>query len=178
MNKKKYYIYTDASYSHKEALGVSGYLIFTSEFTHELSEITELSIKTDVFKESNNIRAELCGAINVLKIFIETQKKEKCCFSSLEINLYTDCKSLTNLLARRKKLELTGYIGSSKKTILSNADLYKIFFLIYDDLKPIIHWVKGHSSKASQTLVQRNFQIIDKHVRKELRTYVDQIKKV
>ena len=170
----KYFIYTDASFSHLESLGVSGFLIFDDEVKHEQSQVSDLGIRTHFFKEVNNIRAEIVGAIHCLKTFILERKSESnsVIFENLDIKFYSDCQTLTNLLGRREKLESTNYISARKKSALVNTELYKAFFQIYDELKPTIHWVKGHTKKESQNLNQKNFELVDKQVRKELRALI------
>ena len=172
MKVSKIFIYTDASFSLAGAFGVYGFVIFNSVATHEKGLAMEPGIRTHFFKEANNIRAEIFGAIHGLKIFIEESRKDKLNLNGIEINLYSDCQTLTNLLGRRDKLTSTNYISASKKTTLANADLYKIFYSIYDELKPKLHWVKGHSKKENQSIIQKNFQMVDRQVRKELRTLV------
>ena len=169
---KRYFIYTDASYSHLDGFGVSGFMVFDGVAAHESGQMSEPGIRNHFFKETNNIRAEIFGAIHVLNTFITEREKEKVKLSDIEVNLYSDCQTLTNLLGRREKLNTTDYISARKKTTLPNADLYKTFFTIYDELKPVIHWVSGHSKKDGQTLEQNNFQLIDRQVRKELRILV------
>lgn len=172
MSKTKYFLYTDASFSHFEACAVSGFLFFNSESSHEKSKPATPGIRTHFFKESNNIRAEISGAIYGLKIFIEQMKNENTKLESIEVCLFSDCQTLTKLLSRREKLVAADYLSARKKTILANADLYKLFFLIHDEVRPVIHWVKGHSKRENQSLIQKNFQIVDRQVRKELRDFV------
>ena len=179
MSKTKYFVYTDASFSHLDLLGISGFSIFESEATHEQGVMTRAGIRTHFFKESNNIRAEIIGALWALKTIAEESKNSGPgkLSDKLEINLFSDCQTLTNLLARRKKLIATDYIGVRKNTPLANTDLYKTFFLIYDELQPVIHWVNGHTKKENQSQIQKNFEVVDKQVRKELRTMVKKNKK-
>lgn len=158
-----YYIYTDASFSHKSQTGVLGFYIFRNAEEHEAG-LTSLSlIHTRVLKEKNNIRVELRAVMEALET-VEMKLIEK-----THITLYTDCEGIPHLLERRKKLEAVHYISQRKKTILANADLYKSFFLIFDRLKPKIIWVKGHSPSKNQTIIQKNFSFIDKAVREKLR---------
>ncbi len=175
MSSPQYYIYTDASFSHLQSFGVSGFLIFDSQDSHEKSQPAKPGLRTHFFKESNNIRAEIVGALYALQIFIEERKKDGQKFESFETHLYSDCQTLTNLLERREKLKATNYISARTKTELINTDLYKKFFAVYDELKPSIHWVKGHSKKATKTLTEKNFELVDKQVRKELRATVDRV---
>jgi ribonuclease HI len=172
MKIEKYFIYTDASYSHLDGFAVSGFLIFDGLKAHQASQFTKDGVRTYFFKEENNIRAEIVGAMHALNLFIEERKKEKVSLDDIEVNLYSDCQTLTNLLQRREKLEATDFISARKKTTLPNATLYKDFFSLYDELKPKIHWLEGHSKKATQSLEQKHFALVDKQVRQELRATV------
>ncbi len=142
-------IYCDASFSHKHKLAVSGYLIVEENQRREF--VFE-------FSEKNNIRAELRGVIEALKSQAPKQG----------ISLYTDCQAISSLLKRRQKLESTGFITAKGKT-LNNADLYEKFYTHYDRVKPIIHWVKGHTRNYSRDDVAKNFSYVDRLVRKKLK---------
>lgn len=166
---QKIFIYTDASFNPSEGLALSGFLFFANEIAHQSSTILDSSIETQSFKVKNNIRAEIIGANHCLKRLIDEIKLIGIDAKNLEINLYSDCQTLTNLLIRREKLTAKNFISGKTKAELANADLYKIFYLMYDELKPNIFWVKGHSKSENQSLQQKNFQIIDRLVRKELR---------
>ena len=169
---QKIFIYSDASFNASLALAVSGYLFFGSETSHASSEVVEANVQTRSFKVNNNIRAEMMGANYILKKLNDEIKLKDIDLASLEINFYSDCQTLTDLLGRRDKLQANNFISGKKKTELANADLYKEFYALYDLLKPQIIWVKGHSRSAGQSLEQKNFQIIDQKVRKELRLLV------
>lgn len=156
------HMYTDASFNNIKLVGVSGFIIFKNDEEHKTGVIPSSLICTMKFPEKTNIRAELRGAI----LALEAAGSQK---NISKINLYTDCEVIPNLLKRRKKLESVGFMSGRKKEILSNADLYQKLFALYDQLHPTICWVKGHTSKKNQTLIQKNFSHIDKIVRKELR---------
>lgn len=171
MSKEEFSIFSDASYSKKHKLGVAGFLIINNANNHAAFKISSSKVQTTVFKEENNIRVELRGVIWALESFMADQKHDSI-GSSVNIShlsIYIDCKSVLSLLDRRTKLEASNYISKRSKRILSNADLYKRFFVLYDDIKPNIIWVKGHSAKRERTFVQNNFSYIDMIVRKELR---------
>jgi ribonuclease HI len=171
---QKIFIYTDASFSTSLALAVSGYLFFDSEASNARSEVLVENIETRSFKAQNNIRAEIMAANYVLKKLNDEIERKEINFKNLEINLYSDCQTLTDLLRRREKLLAKNFVSGKKKTELANADLYKEFYALYDSLKPEIIWVKGHSPRKGQSVEQKNFQIIDQKVRKELRLLGEQ----
>lgn len=169
LKTEKYFIYTDASFSKNDSFGVSGFMVFFQDENHNKSLIDERGIRLKSFQESNNIRSELLGAIYALEMFKLEMESKNLNIKTLDVHLYSDCQTLTNLLKRREKLEAHNFISGRKKSLLANADLYQYFFALYDKMNPTIHWVKGHSKNDNQTLFQKNFQIIDRAVRKELR---------
>lgn len=148
-----YDVYTDASFDPKRHLAVAGFCILKNAEEKPLVHIHQ-------FEEKNNIRSELRGALIALEA-AETHRTA--------VTLYTDCQGIFNLPQRREKLESCGYKSNRKNTPLANADLYQAFFLISDRLNLKIIWVKGHSPSANQTLIQKNFRVVDQAVRKKLR---------
>lgn len=159
----------DASFNPSLDLAVAGCLLFDTEISNAESAVVDANIETYSFKVKNNIRAEIIGVNYFLKKINAEMKLKAIDFKDVEINLYSDCQTLTNLLKRRDKLLANNFISGKKKAELANADLYKEFYATYDLVKPKINWVKGHSRLKGQSLEQKNFQIIDQKVRKELR---------
>jgi len=88
---------------------------------------------------------------------------------SPKIHLYTDCQAVVNLPQRRSKLETRSFKSQKTGSLLKNADLYRRFFSLMDQVSIKLFWLKGHTEKAGQSLYQRNFSYIDRHVRKTLR---------
>jgi ribonuclease HI len=169
-----FYIYTDASFSKIKLLAVSGFLIFRNSEDHEAGVTSLSSIRTHTFPEKTNIRAELRGVLWALEATPPeiTPLHERKSPEKIEIFLYTDCQAVLQLLARREKLEASGFRSRRKNKILPNADLYQAFFAHYDQWAPKIIWVKGHSPRRGQDLIQKNFSRIDQVVRKELKAKV------
>ena len=174
MSVNKWYVYTDASFHKTKLLAVSGFLIFRNRDDHEAGALPSTWVRTVTFHEKTNIRAELKGVLLALEtISLEiNQIHEGNSQENVKINLYTDCQAIANLLGRREKLEASHFMSRRKKEILSNADLYKEFFALYDRLRPEIFWVKGHSPQRPQDLIRKNFRVVDQTVRKELRAAV------
>ncbi len=153
------FIYTDASFSKSHEIAITGYAIVQGTFEHEAMSSKDLLFKTQKINEVNNIRAELRGVISALKA----------CPAHKRVMLFTDCKTVVDLPSRRKDLEESKFISKAKQTELTNTDLYKEFYTIFDLVKPELHWVKGHTSSKSQTKSQENFSCLDKEVREVLR---------
>ncbi len=170
----KILVYTDASFSQTASLGVSCFLIFTNQENHDSGKPFNDLVKTKSFTEKTNIRAKLRSAIFALEATAERLQAIKSINVQVEINLYTDCQAISQLLKRRVRLEASGYKSARKQKVLTNADLYQIFFSLCDRLQPNIHWVKGHSKNSEQSLIQRHFTVIDQMARKELRALVAQ----
>ena len=101
---------------------MSGFLFFANEVAHQSSTILDSSIETQSFKVKNNIRAEIIGANHCLKRLIDEIKLIGIDAKNLEINLYSDCQTLTNLLLRREKLTAQNCISGKTKAELANAD--------------------------------------------------------
>ena len=76
------HIYTDASFSKPHELAVIGHALFESTHEHETKAISEVKLHIRLIKESNNIRAELRGAIEALRA----------CPKGAIVLLYTDAK--------------------------------------------------------------------------------------
>jgi ribonuclease HI len=170
MKETNIHIYSDASFSKENHIAVAGFLLFENDDSHIAPEISQ-PIQTKVFKEKNNIRAELQGVIFALETSVEKleQTDSNAGAQNRQINLYTDCQSIARLLGRRKRLESSNFMSNRTKKSLSNADLYKRFFTVYDKITPNLFWVKGHTSKKDRDLIQQNFSHVDKAVRKVLR---------
>jgi len=155
------YLYTDGSYSRSHQIGVAGFLLYKSSEDNELGTVFKSSLQK--FNENSNIRVEFKAAIMALEFIIS----EKLNFS--EIQLFTDCKAITDLLQRRKRLESRNYISQNKNKPLTHTDLYKKLFTLTDHLSPQMNWIKGHSSDKSKNPYRSNFNLLDRTVRKELR---------
>jgi ribonuclease HI len=93
--------------------------------------------------------------------------------TDFNVEVYTDCQSLCDLLERRKtKLEQTNFITRSGK-VLENAELYKELFMMTNKFNIHIFKLKGHTATSHRmSLPQKIFAILDKLSRKELRATV------
>jgi ribonuclease HI len=159
------FIYSDASFCRRSQLAVLGCLIFKNKKQHEESCREDFPIRLTEIKETNNIRAEIRGAIKALELGLSEK--------SSQIVLYTDCQTVSGLIARREKLEKSQFISKSKNKLLANADLYKEFYKIYDVLKPQILWLKGHTAQSKAGPVETRFSFLDKAVRRRLRDLLE-----
>jgi ribonuclease HI len=165
------FIYTDASFSKASGVAVLGYLAFNSKEQHDHVYDSEAAMKTNGvlirmshYQETNNIRAELRAVLDGLNFCSKFPPEKR-----KRVVLFTDCQTVVNLIERRTRLEALGFVSKSKNVILANADLYKDFYKIYDQIKPEINWVKGHKSNSLKNNVDKNFSILDRAIRSLLR---------
>ena len=160
--------YVDASFDKTRSIGVLGYIVVVDGYINE--EISLLKFE----REDNNIRLELRASIEVLNKIIEIKNSQNTT-SNLESQqnnhfvIYTDCQSVSKLLARRETLLAKNFKSKSTAKQLNNADLYKEFFYLYELALPEIVWIKGHSSKSLRSKDAEFFHQIDKSVRHKLR---------
>jgi ribonuclease HI len=154
------YVYCDASFSKSHGVAVIGYSVFRTQTEHDNVLLQDKEIVFCEIEETNNIRAEIRGALAALEG----------CPSAGKIFLYTDCQTVVDLPRRREKLERTNFISETKGRELTNTELYRKFYKLYDRARPEIVWIKGHTSKKV-TNSQKNFSFLDKAVRKKLRLY-------
>ena len=166
-DSKTTFIYTDASYSKLHNIAVIGFAQFIGINHHATAALSDLELHFAVIVEKNNIRSEIRGAIMGLKA----------CHKKSKIVLYSDCHAVTKLAQRREKLEEQQFISQSSGLILHNADLYREFYSLSDQLEIETHWVQGHSPHKDSDRVQTNFSYLDKQVRKKLRSKISELER-
>ena len=117
-----------------------------------------------------NTRLELTTVLWALRHFKNNFHRKKANRSYYpDVRIVSDCKTIEDLPSRRDRLEKCAYKSNRTGELLSNADLYKKYFLLYDEIKPEIIRVKGHSASRQHTIIQRLFSHVDKTTRAELR---------
>ncbi len=91
------------------------------------------------------------------------------------LQLYSDSQCVAGLLARRARLERTGFHSRGGNGLLKNASLYGKYYEYHDGLKFEVTKVAGHTPSGSRNTVQRIFSLLDQKVRKALREWVAQL---
>ena len=175
------FIFSDASFAPQLSIGVGASLSISSESlaayiadnSIQAKKMLIEGIKIINFDGENIARLEFLSAIYSLTAWKqEFQAKINGVNEAAEISLVIDCKAIENLLLRRERLEKVGFRSAKTKHLLANADLYRDFLQIYDETRPKIHWVKGHSAKTGQSSLQEIFGLVDKEARRVLRERV------
>lgn len=166
-----YFIFSDASFDPKSGRGVGATLIVTTDLLMQKEGALHFDIQTKRIDGENIARLEFLTAMGALKEWkLRFQNRfpiEKT--EPVKITLIIDCKAIKNILERRERLEKNNFFSLKKSQPLANADLYREFFILYDELLPEIVWVKGHSATQSRDRWQQVFSIVDKMARKKLR---------
>ncbi|MCB0307782.1 MAG: hypothetical protein KDD48_00300 [Bdellovibrionales bacterium] len=159
-------VYCDASYSHKDRLGVAGFLMYFNEDHHAACNFDAAFIRTKSFEAQNNICAEIMGILwtldQILKYHLDST-------NLTSILIFTDCQTVVNLPERRNKLEENDFKSRRTQESLKNAELYRQFFKQIDKLPIRFQWLKGHTPKQNRSIYEQNISFIDRRVRKKLR---------
>jgi ribonuclease HI len=113
------------------------------------------------FANTTNTRLELQGVLCALEGLAD----------GAAVEVFTDCASLSNLLARRDRLEASKFT-SRKGRALNNADLYQRVFRECDRLALQFHWLKGHKPSKERNATEQVFAFVDKAARQKLRSHV------
>lgn len=168
-------IFTDAATSSKSeiAIGVILFLencLFDDYIDYSNDDLFKIISEKVIYKKyfsKKSTWSEIKTVIDALQILEESDE------TNFNVEIYTDCQSLCDLLTRRKeKLEQSNFMTRSGK-VHANAELYKELFVMTNKFHINISKIKGHTSKSQRlTLPEKIFAIIDKLSRKELRAMV------
>jgi len=163
-------IFCDSSFDPKYKTGVGGVLSLSSDNLSFQVPISDLTVKTKLFTNATNTRLELITvlwALNIVKRNCPTKKSDR--FYHFKTIIYTDCKTVSDLPSRRNKLQKVGFKSQRTGKSLSNPDLYQKLYLLFDEIRPEIKWVKGHFPSQYHNVIQNLFSLVDKTTRARLR---------
>ena len=172
MTKKMpdFLIFCDSSFDAKSRTGVGGMLILPSNELSSQIPIAELRVITKLFTNMTSARLELTTILWALSFFKKSFSEEKANKPYYpDTMVFSDCKTILDLPSRRDQLQRRGFKSKRTNQPLSNADLYKKYFILYDEIKTQIIWLKGHSSSRYHDVVQSIFSRVDKTTRARLR---------
>ena len=150
-------LFTDGSVNTQTGIGYGAYLVIT-----ELTSNANLAhqIKTKKFDNTSSTKLELQTLLWALSDIPNTGQ---------HLIIYTDCQNIITLPQRRDRLEKNNY-HSKKHIPLNNAELYRQFFNIIDNLSCEFVKVQGHKKSAQKTNIDKTFSQVDQAARKALRT--------
>ena len=147
-------LFTDASVNPQVKVGFGAFLFVDKNNNYERVEVQQ-------FIDTSSSKIELQTLIFALNL----AKKE-----TKNIEVYTDSQSVISLLDRRKKLEQNNFV-TGKGTVLKNHELYKVFYLLIDELNCEFIKVKGHEKSSTKDDIDRLFTLVDRASRKALREF-------
>jgi ribonuclease HI len=171
-------IFTDAATSSKCGIAIGAFLFLEQRLVNEYAgysneelfrKISERVVYKKYFSKKSTW-SEIRTVIDALQVLEENIA------TGFNVEVYTDCQSLCDLLTRRKaKLEQSNFITRSGK-VLANAELYKELFAVTNKFRLSTFKLKGHTSVSHRlTLPEKIFAILDKSSRKELRAMVEEM---
>ncbi len=171
-------LFTDASVNSQLKRGVGGYLFLPAEFLEASPGSIE---KADIIGRLVLRRCTGAGStqmeIRTIVWALEDYQNASTGSRHGELSVYTDSQCVADLSRRRSGLENKNYISKKTNTEIMNASLYRKLYSLYDELNMNIIKVAGHSRVASHDTVHRIFSIVDREVRKALRSWMDELKR-
>lgn len=166
-------IFTDAATSPQAGVAIGTFFYLNQSHLKNYAECSmdDLLIKLAdkiIFKKyisKKSTWAEIKTVIDAL-YFVEKNSE-----SVRNIEIYTDCQSVCDLLGKRKeKLQKSHFITRTGK-ILQNAELYKALYAIAAKFKIQIFKVQGHAAVRHRLTAQEKiFAVLDKLSRRRLRS--------
>lgn len=170
-------IFTDAATSPQQGIAIGAFLIFSEEDKAQFAECN-INARTDIlskkiiyhtYASNKSTWSEIktvIEALNYVQNFLQP---------GIAIELFTDCKSVCDLLGKRKKkLEENKFITKSGK-ILQHAILYQELFTLTEKFQIQVFKIKGHQAKSNNlTLDEKIFSVLDKLSRKKMREVLEQ----
>ncbi len=172
-------LFTDASVNSQLKLGVGGYLFLTAA---SLEANPGNIDRTDVTSHLVTRRFTVDGStqleIQTMLWALEDYRNALTGRRSGELSVYTDSQCVAGLSRRRSGLENKNYIGRKTNSVIKNASLYRMFYSLYDELGIKVIKVAGHGRLSSHDTVHCIFSIVDREVRKSLRSWMDELKEV
>ncbi len=168
----KIIIFTDAATSPTMHIAIGAFLFLDQQ---QMQSFAECSINDLYYKLRDEIiyhqYSSKKSTWSETKTVIDSLKYIHKKFNTIpNVEIYTDCQSLCDLLGKRKeKLQKNNFITRTGK-VLQNADLYQELFLIAEKFKIQTFKIKGHHSKSNRmSLQEKIFDVLDKFSRKKLR---------
>ncbi len=163
-------IFTDASANPKQKIGVGAYLIVSDEVIETPPEKINKGaliqqITTVEFGNTSSTRLEVQTVLSALDYYKQKLSDKY----DGSIRLFTDSQCVAGLLNRRAKLEANDFRSKGKNKPLKNADLYREYYKLQDELGFETIKVKGHLKSKKQNAIQRVFSLVDKRARRSLK---------
>ncbi len=154
----KLILLTDGSVNTKTHVGYGAYLVFSPPIPPKV-ELLKSAIKVKRFENTTPSRLELQTLLWALGE-IQTPGRS--------ITVYTDSQTIPGLPGRRSRLEQNDY-RSRKNVRFSQADLYREFYQITNEIDCEFIKIEGHKPSNQKNAIDHLFALADKASRKALR---------
>ena len=156
---KDFLLFSDGSVDNESKTGFGAYL-FISNKNYSLDEL-KTQVIINKFENTSSTKLELETLIWALKEISGDNKN---------LTIYTDSQNITGLLERREYFEKNNFSTRRNKTI-NNAELYKKFYQLTDQLNCKLIKVSGHKTKDDKDEIDKIFTIVDRASRNALRKH-------
>lgn len=165
-------VFTDAGTSAQMNTAIGTFLCLDQSQLQKFEkyDMAELYCKTTdlvVYQQyitKKSTWAEIKTAIDALNFIHDNLE------SINNVEIYTDCQSLYDLLCKRKESLLKNNFITRTGKILNNVDLYKTLYLTVNNFQIKVFKVKGHVAKSHRVSLQEKiFSVVDHLTRKKLR---------
>lgn len=167
--QKTFYLFTDAAVSPQNNLGVTAFLCLNQLDLEKLTKESCINLAHNIhFQEIVSRKSSYLEILSAMHGLNTLRKKVD---YKADVEIFTDCQSLCDLLGvRKQKLLEQNFISRSGK-ILANAHLYQELFSIANHFNITAHKLKGHSPQSYRiNIYEQIFAMLDREVRKKLRT--------
>jgi len=151
---------TDASVDTLKKVGYGAMLLLLPADLVRLPDELKRLVQLKRFEQTSSTKLEL----QTLLWALGRVQKTEC-----RLTIYTDSQNIIGLPARRERLENQDFCSSSGKT-LNNADLYREFYRLTDQLNCTFVKIRGHQPIRSKKHIDLLFTLVDRAARKALRT--------
>ena len=171
-------IFTDASLHAKLSCGVGAFLVLPAATldvldmpagSHSANFFDQLRFQR--FAATSSTALELQTALWAL----ESCRKEHTVSEVGRLKLYSDSQCIAGLLKRRADLERNAFCAKRSRRLLNNADLYRIYFELYDTQGFDVIKMTGHTCSSSRDTAHSIFSFLDREVRRALRVWVHEL---
>ena len=150
-------LFTDGSVNTRTHIGFGAYLVVAEG---ELSsDELKSRVKVKGFEHTSSTKLELQSLLWALSDIQMSGRK---------VTVYTDSQNIVSLPDRRERYLQSDFRAKNNKP-LNNADLYREFYRLTEQLDCTFIKVNGHQRKKGQDEIGRIFTLVDRMARHALR---------
>jgi len=174
---KSYSLFTDASLNPQLKVGVGGFLLVSESIVKSPSSQINMSdldkmLVLKRFEDTSSTKLEVQTVLWALETCSTGSAFSE---SGRLLHVYSDSQCVEGLLARRGRLESSGFYARGGLRLIKNASLYRKYYEFHDRLKFDVTKVAGHTRSRSRNVAERMFSFIDQQTRKSLKVWVAEL---